>query len=100
MKDKITKLNKTDVELSNGTKFTIVNDFKYMEGAINSFSAAFDNWLARTNDYTAESFVKYVKGKEPHRIFIELSDYEKLTSGKVEDATKEEYDAEQKEVGI
>ncbi len=76
MKDKVTRLNKTDIELPNGTKFIIVNDFENMEGAVNSFDAALQNWLMRTNEYTPESFVKYVKSKEPNRIFITLEDYE------------------------
>lgn len=70
-------LNKTDVELSDGTKFTIVNDFENMEGALGSFDAAFQNWLVRTDDFTAESFILYVKSKEPNRIFLILEDYEK-----------------------
>jgi len=63
MKDRITKLNQTAIELSNGVKFTIVHDFPKMEGSVNSFDAAFQSWLARTDEYTAEDFVDYVKDR-------------------------------------
>lgn len=53
-------------ELSNGVKFAIVHDIPG-KGSINTIQAAFDCWLARTNDYTAESLVKYINSKGVHR---------------------------------
>jgi major membrane immunogen (membrane-anchored lipoprotein) len=94
MKEKVTKLNKTKVELSNGESFTIVHDFKNMNGNINSFDAAFQNWINRTDDYTAASFVKYVKNKEPERIFVTLEDYELTIKDKSEPSTKQEFESE------
>jgi len=70
------RLNETEVELSNGVKFTVVHDFENMEGPVNSFDAAFQSWLARTTEYTAESFVRYVKTREPKRIFVTKADLE------------------------
>jgi len=94
MKPRVSKFNKTKVELSNGVSFVIVHNFESMNGVINSFDAAFNSWLARTDEYTAESFIRYVKSKEPERLFLTIEDYEKLTVGKVEHATKEDYQAE------
>lgn len=94
MKNRTFKLNKTKMELSNGVSFTIVHDFKEMNGRFNSFDAAFQSWLNRTEVYTADSFVEYVKGKEPERVFLTLEDYEKITEGKSEDATKEDFETE------
>lgn len=81
MKRPVTKLSKTRIELSNGIKFTIVHDFKKMKGPVNSFDAALGNWIARTEVYTGDSFVEYVKGKEPNRIFVTLEDYDRITKG-------------------
>ena len=36
--------------------------------------AALDNWLARTEEYTAKSFVDYINSKGMHKAFTE-SDY-------------------------
>jgi hypothetical protein len=94
MKTPVTRLNKTKCELSNGVTFTIVHNMK-MDGNHNSFDAAYQCWLARTNVYTAESFVYYVHSKgEYGRIFLTFEDYEKIIEGKVENATEEEYEAE------
>ena len=95
MKNRVTKLNKSKVELSNGTIFTIVHNFKKMKGSVNSFDAAFQNWLIRTDNYTANSFVDYVLSKsEEGRIFVTLEDYEAITKGKIRHATKVEFNAE------
>lgn len=76
--------------ISNGVSFTIVHDFPNMSG-INSFDSAYQNWMSRTDDYTAESFIAYVKSKEPHRVFVTLEQFEKITKGKSEPATKEDF---------
>ncbi len=95
MKNRVTKLNKSKIELSNGVIFTIVHNFKNMTGNINSFDAAFQSWLVRTKVYTADSFVDYVKSKdEPDRIFMTFEDFENKTKGKSEPATKEDFEAE------
>jgi hypothetical protein len=94
MKNRVSKFNKTKIELSNGESFTIVHDFPEMEGSVNTFDSAFQNWLSRTNDYTAKSFVNYVKSKEPNRMFLTLKDYEKILKDNGESATEEEYLAE------
>ena len=70
------KLNKTEINLSNGTSFVIVHDLP-MKGAVGSFDAALDNWLARTKEYTADSFVNYVKCKDKSVIFLTFEEYEK-----------------------
>ncbi len=94
MKNRVSKLNQTELALSNGVKFTIVHDFKNMDGPVNSFDAAFQNWLSRTDEYTAESFIEYVKDKEPNRIMITLEDYLEITKDKSKPATEEDYQAE------
>lgn len=53
-------------ELSNGTKFSIVHNIEG-KGNINSITAAFDCWIARTNEYTAESFIKYINSKNVYQ---------------------------------
>jgi hypothetical protein len=80
MKNPVMKLNKSKCNLSNGVEFTIVHNIKNIEGPINSFAAALDCWLARTKEYTAASFVDYVKSKKEYgRIFLTLEEYEKIT---------------------
>lgn len=91
--NRVTKINKTEVKLSNGVTFTIMHDLK-MTGSAHSFNAAFDSWLARTEDYTADSFCTHVKSKKPDAIFCTLDDYNKIVAGNSTDATKEEYEAE------
>lgn len=93
MRDRITKLNKTSVRLSNGTEFTIVHELP-MEGVVGSFEAAFDNWISRTKHYTDDSFCAYVKSKSPNTIFVTLDQFEKLTKGRSTPATEQEFLAE------
>lgn len=89
-KNRVIKLNKSKVELSNGISFIIVHN---MDQSL--FGAAMTNWLARTNKYTDQSFVDYVHSKrEPDRIFVTLAEYEKITKGKVQHATESDYLAE------
>lgn len=49
-------------ELSNGVKFTVIHNIPGT-GNINSIHAAFDNWMARTNEYTQGSFIAYINSK-------------------------------------
>ncbi len=92
-KNRVTRLNKIECRLTNGVTFTIVNDFD-MDATPNLFDAAYQSWIARTDKFTANSFVKYVKAKEPNRIFLKLEDFEKITKGKMVAATKEEWEQE------
>ena len=95
MKNRVTKLNQTNVELSNGISFVIVHNFEKMEGNHNSFNAALNSWLARTSDYTADSFIEYVKNKNEYgRIFLTKEMYKEITKGKGEHATYQDYLAE------
>lgn len=85
-------INKTTVELNNGDKFIIVHNFSTLEGNINSFDAAFDSWIARTDDFSAKSFVDYVKSKKEHgRIFMTHEDFLRFYK---EEATEEQWQAE------
>ena len=71
------KLTETTLRLSNGVEFTIVHNFP-MSGPVNTFEAAYTNWLMRTDDYTAESFVAYVKSKQEHgRVCMTLEEHQK-----------------------
>lgn len=71
-------LNVSEMKLSNGITITIVHDFKQLDGPVNSFQAAFDNWLMRTEDYTAESFVNYVRGKDKEMLIFTKEQYDEL----------------------
>ena len=62
------------VSLSNGVKFTIYVTIDKANGPVNTLEAALDNWLARTEEYTAKSFVDYINSKGMHKAFTE-SDY-------------------------
>lgn len=53
-------------KLSNGKSFTIVHNINRI-GNVNSIDAALDNWLARTQDYSAQSFVNYINSKHVHK---------------------------------
>ncbi len=88
-KDRVSRFNKTTVELSNGDSFIIVNQMND-----NDFDIALNSWLVRTDDYTPESFVWYVKDKLPNIPFLTLEDYEAITKGKGESATEADYLAE------
>jgi hypothetical protein len=73
----MSKWNETFYELSNGTKFSIVHNLP-MKGNINSIQAAFDNWLVRTDDHTAESFVEYINSKDAGYTAMTKEKYEQL----------------------
>ena len=67
----------TGFELSNGTKFTICHNLP-VKGTINSIQAAFDCWLARTDTFTATSFIAYIASKGQHQAMTK-EDYLKLS---------------------
>lgn len=56
----------SDIELSTGETISIVHNIE-SEGNINSFQSALDSWLARTDDYTADSFCNYINSKGIHK---------------------------------
>lgn len=60
------KFKESEIELSNGTSFKIRHNLA-IDGPVNSLQAAFDNWIVRTNEYTAESFVNYINSKGVHK---------------------------------
>lgn len=59
------QLQKSEIQLSNGKKFCIIHnlpDFRL------DIDAALQNWLARTDEFTDESFCKYIRSKDPVNI--------------------------------
>lgn len=52
---------KHQFELSNGIKFIICHNLPNAFGL--NIDGAFDNWLARTSEYTDESFAEYIMSK-------------------------------------
>lgn len=58
---KHTQWKEEHLELSNGTKLTICHNMPETQGL--SIEDALPNWLARTRDYTAQSFVDYIMSK-------------------------------------
>ncbi len=73
MKNKTIKLKDSPIEF-NGVTLTITHDFEH--GAVNSFDAAFQNWLVRTDELTPESFIRYVKNIEPDRTIMTKKQWE------------------------
>lgn len=61
MKQKEVEFFEYHFELSNGTKFSVVSNLPKDFGL--NIEDAFQNWLYRTSDFTAESFVEYVNSK-------------------------------------
>ncbi|HJY23451.1 MAG TPA: hypothetical protein VJ279_11220 [Hanamia sp.] len=77
------KLKKYAIEFTvknEPVKFTIVHDLPEQFGL--SIGDALESWLARTKEYTAESFCDYVKSKNTGAFIMEENEYNKLTSGK------------------
>lgn len=61
------KFTRSTIELSNGEGFEIMHNIP--EGDINGLQGAIDNWLVRTDEYTPESFCKYVNSKGLHKAY-------------------------------
>lgn len=59
----MTIYKESNIELSNGIKFRIWTTIPKQMGNINSVNAALDSWLARTYEYTEQSFVDYINSK-------------------------------------
>jgi hypothetical protein len=72
-------LMKGDAEfMVNGKKikFSIIHDMPETKGL--SFSDALTNWVYRTNEYTAESFVEYVNSKHTGFVCMTEDEYNNL----------------------
>jgi hypothetical protein len=55
------KITVSDIELSNGSVMRIFHNLPTQ--GINTIQDAVNSWTARTDDYSPESFCKYVNGK-------------------------------------
>lgn len=69
------RLIQSKIKLSDGSSFAIVSDFHFIKGSVNSLEAALDNWLARTEDLSAESFVEYLNSKNTGNAFFTIEQY-------------------------
>ncbi len=70
-----------DVKLEvNGkpVKFQVVHNLPELQGLC--FGAAIDNWLVRTNKYTAKSLCKYIMGKESGYVCMTMHQWKRLNS--------------------
>lgn len=65
----------TTVALENGESFDIIHDFEADFGALNPSLAAVEDWKASTTNFSAESFVAYVKEKQPNRYIITSKEF-------------------------
>jgi hypothetical protein len=73
------KLIKADVEFkvdNKPVKFCIIHNMPEVFGL--SFEYALDNWLARTNKFTAKSLCNYIKSKNTGHIVMTEEEYNKL----------------------
>lgn len=73
------KWKETGFELSNGTKFSIYHNLPEVKGL--SIQDAFQNWLVRTNKYTAKSFTHYIKLKQTEYLAYIEEEWNKLKNG-------------------
>ena len=64
------KIQNTRVTLKNGYTFDIIHRFKTVGGTIYSVFAAVENCQARMSDFFPESFVTYVKEKQPAKYIM------------------------------
>lgn len=58
-------MTRSVVNLSNGNQIVIIHDLP-MKGNVNTFNAAMECWITRTNKYTAQSLVDYINSKGVH----------------------------------
>jgi len=66
------ELQKTNIEFRVNNKlikFNIIHNLSVQPGA--NIRGALDNWLARTNKYTAKSFCNYINSKGVHTAMTE-----------------------------
>jgi hypothetical protein len=85
----VTRLTVAHVELSNGTKFSLVHD---LDQAI--WARLLDRWKRKASTLTQASLIFWVKDRRPHCICVSKKDFDEITAGKSVPATKEEYEAE------
>lgn len=88
-KNPVTKIAVANVDLSNGIAFKIYHQLTEAE-----FGWCMDKWTRVARRYTADDFCAFVKQFHPKDMCVTEEVYERLTKGKVEDATEEEYLAE------
>lgn len=88
-RNRVTRLNKRTVKLSNDIEFKVVDNITDKE-----FQGLLDDWTAITYDYSAENLCAFVKLYKPSSIFVTEAQYDKITAGRSTPATKEEYEAE------
>lgn len=70
---------KGDVKFNEGNnlvKFSIIHNIPH-SGDINGFNGALQNWLMRTDVYTAESFVDYINSKNVYKAYT-VEQYKKI----------------------
>ena len=73
------KFFKSDVQFNVGkkqVKFSIIHNMPETHGL--SFNDALNNWLPRTNDYTAQSLIDYINSKGTGVIVMTKEEYNKL----------------------
>lgn len=75
------KLQKADIKLSNGKKFSIIHNLQNSFGL--NIECALECWLARTEKYTAQSFCDYIKSKDTTFIAIPYDLYLKELKKKI-----------------
>ena len=64
------KIHKTRVTLENGDSVDIIHNFENVDGAVDSLFSEAENWEAITSDFSPESFVAYIKEKQPDRYIM------------------------------
>jgi hypothetical protein len=89
MKNPITKLAVWGIKFEGGIEFHIVHNLPEK-----TFDTLFDRWYNMPLPFEEDSLILFVKIHYPDCICVKKSDYDKITKGKVERATKEEYEAQ------
>lgn len=70
---------KGDVKFNEGNnlvEFSIIHNIPH-SGDINGFNGALQNWIIRTEVYTAESFVDYINSKHVYKAYT-VEQYNKI----------------------
>jgi len=73
------KLKKSNVQFKVNNrliKFVVVHNLNKRFGM--SFNDALDNWLARTNEFTATSLCEYIKSKDESFVAMTEKQYKRL----------------------
>jgi len=85
----VTRLIVAKCELLNGDSFEVVTDLE-----LSQWVSLSNKWLRKTKKITVESIIEYVCSRKPFCICVSKEDYDKITKGKVIEATKEEWERE------